>query len=67
MGGLSLAIAQRIGMLHGGRLHTLPAPQGGTTLRPALPLQCHRRSRGPAGTRSRAGRSGFKWRQEGSI
>lgn len=39
MGGLGLAIAQRIATLHGGRLHTLPAPQGGTTLRLALPQQ----------------------------
>lgn len=38
MGGLGLAIAQRIAVLHGGRLHTLPAPQGGTALRLALPL-----------------------------
>ncbi len=37
MGGLGLAIAQRIAALHGGRLHTLPAPQGGTRLCLALP------------------------------
>jgi signal transduction histidine kinase len=37
MGGLGLAIAQRIATLHGGRLHTLPAPQGGTRLCLALP------------------------------
>ena len=37
MGGLGLAIAQRIAALHGGRLHTLPSPQGGTRLCLALP------------------------------
>lgn len=37
MGGLGLAIAQRIATLHGGRLHTLPAPKGGTRLCLALP------------------------------
>jgi signal transduction histidine kinase len=37
MGGLGLAIAQRIAALHGGRLHTLPAPAGGTRLCLALP------------------------------
>ncbi len=39
MGGLGLAIAQRIASLHGGRLHTLPSPQGGTRLCLALPRQ----------------------------
>ncbi len=38
MGGLGLAIAQRITALHGGRLHTLGAPGGGTRLVMALPL-----------------------------
>ncbi len=38
MGGLGLAIAQRIATLHGGRLHTLPSPLGGTRLCLALPL-----------------------------
>ena len=37
MGGLGLAIAQRIASLHGGRLHTLPSPLGGTRLCLALP------------------------------
>ena len=37
MGGLGLAIAQRIAALHGGRLHTVPAPLGGTRLCLALP------------------------------
>ncbi len=39
MGGLGLAIAQRIAALHGGSLTTLPAPEGGTRLRLALPLR----------------------------
>jgi signal transduction histidine kinase len=39
MGGLGLAIAQRIAVLHGGRLHSLPvAAGGGTRLCLALPL-----------------------------
>ncbi len=38
MGGLGLAIAQRVAALHGGRLHTLPGPSGGTRLCLALPL-----------------------------
>jgi signal transduction histidine kinase len=38
-GGLGLAIAQRIAWLHGGSLHTLPSPAGGTRLCLALPLQ----------------------------
>lgn len=37
IGGLGLAIAQRIAALHGGSLHTLPAPEGGTRLCLALP------------------------------
>ena len=37
LGGLGLAIAQRIAALHGGRLHTLPSATGGTTLCLALP------------------------------
>ncbi|MBM3342199.1 MAG: HAMP domain-containing histidine kinase [Betaproteobacteria bacterium] len=37
-GGLGLAIAQRIALLHGGSLHTLPAPDGGTRLCLALPV-----------------------------
>ena len=37
IGGLGLAIAQRIALLHGGSLHTLPTPQGGTRLALALP------------------------------
>ncbi len=39
MGGLGLAIAQRIAALHGGRLHTLPSPMGGTRLCMALPRE----------------------------
>ena len=38
MGGLGLAIAQRVAALHQGRLHALPAPQGGTRLCMSLPL-----------------------------
>jgi signal transduction histidine kinase len=37
VGGLGLAIAQRIAVLHGGSLRTLPAPDGGTRLGFALP------------------------------
>jgi signal transduction histidine kinase len=38
IGGLGLAIVQRIATLHGGSLRTLPAPQGGTRLALLLPL-----------------------------
>lgn len=38
IGGLGLAIAQRVAQLHGGTLRPLPAPQGGTRLCLALPL-----------------------------
>ena len=38
IGGLGLAIAQRVAALHGGSLRPLPAPQGGTRLCLALPL-----------------------------
>jgi signal transduction histidine kinase len=38
IGGLGLAIAQRVAVLHGGSLRPLPAPQGGTRLCLALPL-----------------------------
>ncbi len=38
IGGLGLAIAQRVAVLHGGSLRLLPAPQGGTRLCLALPL-----------------------------
>ena len=38
IGGLGLAIAQRIALLHGGRLHTLPVAGAGTVLALALPL-----------------------------
>ncbi len=38
IGGLGLAIAQRVAQLHGGSLQPLPAPRGGTRLRLALPL-----------------------------
>ena len=38
IGGLGLAIAQRVALLHGGSLLPLPAPQGGTVLCLALPL-----------------------------
>lgn len=38
IGGLGLAIAQRVAWLHGGQLFTLPSPQGGTKLCLALPL-----------------------------
>ncbi len=51
MGGLGLAIAQRIAALHGGRLHTLPAPEGGTRLCLALPLRAA--ALGPEATATR--------------
>ncbi len=38
IGGLGLAIAQRVAQMHGGSLLPLPAPQGGTRLCLALPL-----------------------------
>jgi signal transduction histidine kinase len=38
LGGLGLAIAQRVALLHGGSLRPLPAPDGGTRLCLALPL-----------------------------
>jgi signal transduction histidine kinase len=38
IGGLGLAIAQRVAVLHGGSLTPLPAPYGGTRLCMALPL-----------------------------
>ena len=38
IGGLGLAIAQRVAVLHGGSLKPLPAPQGGTRLCLLLPL-----------------------------
>jgi signal transduction histidine kinase len=38
IGGLGLAIVQRIATLHGGSLRTLPSPQGGTRLALLLPL-----------------------------
>ncbi len=38
IGGLGLAIAQRVALLHGGSLLPLPAPHGGTLLCLALPL-----------------------------
>jgi signal transduction histidine kinase len=38
IGGLGLAIAQRVAVLHGGSLRPLPAPSGGTRLCLALPL-----------------------------
>jgi len=38
IGGLGLAIAQRVATLHGGSLNTLPAPGGGTRLSLSLPL-----------------------------
>ena len=38
IGGLGLAIAQRVAVLHGGSLRPLPSPQGGTRLCLALPL-----------------------------
>ena len=38
IGGLGLAIAQRVAQLHGGSLLPLPTPQGGTRLCLALPL-----------------------------
>jgi signal transduction histidine kinase len=38
IGGLGLAIAQRVAVLHGGSLRPLPTPHGGTRLCLALPL-----------------------------
>lgn len=38
IGGLGLAIAQRITLLHGGSLRPLPSPHGGTRICMALPL-----------------------------
>ena len=38
LGGLGLAIAQRVAVLHGGSLRPLPAPDGGTRLCMDLPL-----------------------------
>jgi signal transduction histidine kinase len=38
LGGLGLAIAQRVAVLHGGSLRPLPAPAGGTRLCLALPM-----------------------------
>jgi signal transduction histidine kinase len=38
IGGLGLAIAQRVALLHGGSLRPLPAPAGGTRLCLLLPL-----------------------------
>lgn len=38
LGGLGLAIAQRVAQLHGGSLRLLPAPEGGTRLCLLLPL-----------------------------
>jgi signal transduction histidine kinase len=38
IGGLGLAIAQRVAVLHGGSLRPLPAPGGGTRLCLSLPL-----------------------------
>lgn len=38
IGGLGLAIAQRVAQLHGGTLRPLPAPEGGTRLCLALPM-----------------------------
>ncbi|WP_313950276.1 ATP-binding protein [Accumulibacter sp.] len=38
IGGLGLAIAQRVATLHGGSLRPLPSPNGGTRLCLALPL-----------------------------
>ncbi len=38
IGGLGMAIAQRVALLHGGSLTPLPTPQGGTRLCLALPL-----------------------------
>ena len=38
IGGLGLAIAQRVALLHGGSLLPLPCPRGGTRLCLALPL-----------------------------
>ncbi len=38
IGGLGLAIAQRVAVLHGGTLHPLPSPDGGTRLCLALPI-----------------------------
>jgi signal transduction histidine kinase len=38
IGGLGLAIAQRVAVLHGGSLKPLPSPDGGTRLCLLLPL-----------------------------
>jgi signal transduction histidine kinase len=38
IGGLGLAIAQRVALLHGGTLQPLPTPNGGTRLAMVLPL-----------------------------
>ena len=43
IGGLGLAIAQRVAVLHGGSLRPMPAPLGGTRLCLALPLSAWRR------------------------
>ncbi len=51
LGGLGLAITQRVAQLHGGSLRPLPAPHGGTRLCLDLPLStaadaaCRRRAR----------------------
>jgi len=38
IGGLGLAIAQRVAILHHGSLMPLPSPRGGTRICLALPL-----------------------------
>ncbi len=55
VGGLGLAIAQRIAVLHGGSLRLLPAPQGGTRLCLALPAPG---LSGPTVARDEPGRAG---------